>query len=268
MYEEQFPPPASPRPFGEIPGLWTKVFQMTEQFFAQEAVRASGSNTLISVLIMGVVSSVLATISSLIWGGTQMAFLPPEYREAMAVGAGSNVVCSLCSTLIGTAIGFYLSNGLVYLGARIFGGTGDFTTQAYLASLFAVPVGIVSGLVGLVPCVGLIAVLAVSVWRRLDPLRAALWLFGVLVIVSPIVHPWYFLWVLPFAAARREWPWLILGAALPLAYLPLDEWWASSTWRVPAWVPWVEYGSFFGVLIARFAWLRWGRGTVRGRACG
>ena len=172
MYEEQFSPPASPRPFGEIPGLWTKIFQMTEQFFAQEAVRASGSNTLISVLIMGVVSSVLATISSLIWGGTQMAFLPPEYREAMAVGAGSNVVCSLCSTLIGTAIGFYLSNGLVYLGARIFGGTGDFTTQAYLASLFAVPVGIVSGLVGLVPCVGLIAVLAVSVYAVVLNVRA------------------------------------------------------------------------------------------------
>jgi hypothetical protein len=172
MYEEQFPPPASPRPFGEIPGLWTKVFQMTEQFFAQEAVRASGSNTLISVLIMGVVSSVLATISSLIWGGTQMAFLPPEYREAMAVGAGSNLVCSLCSTLIGAAIGFYLSNGLVYLGARIFGGTGDFTTQAYLASLFAVPVGIVSGLVGLVPCVGLIAVLAVSIYAVVLNVRA------------------------------------------------------------------------------------------------
>jgi hypothetical protein len=90
-----------------------------------------------------------------------MAFLPPEYREAVAVGAGQN---ALCSALIGTLIGFYLSNGLVYLGARIFGGTGDSTTQAYLASLFAVPVGIVSGLVGLVPCVGLIAVLAVSVY--------------------------------------------------------------------------------------------------------
>lgn len=172
MYEEQFPPSASPRPFGEIPGLWTKVFQMTEQFFAQEAPRASGSNTLISVLIMGVVSSVLATISSLIWGGTQMAFLPPEYREAMAVGMGSNLVCSLCSTLIGTAIGFYLGNGLVYLGARIFGGTGDFTTQAYLASLFAVPVGIVAGLVGLVPCVGLIAVLAVSIYALVLNVRA------------------------------------------------------------------------------------------------
>ena len=70
-----------------------------------------------------------------------MAFLPPEYKEAAAVGAGQN---ALCSALIGTLIGFYLSNGLVYLGARIFGGTGDFTTQAYLASLFAVPVGIVS----------------------------------------------------------------------------------------------------------------------------
>jgi hypothetical protein len=170
--EEQFPPPASPRPFSEIPGLWTKVLQMTEQFFAQEAVRASGSNTLISVLILAVVSSVLTAISSLIWGGTQMAFLPPEYREMTAAGAGSSVVCSLCSGLIGVAIGFYISNGLVYLGARIFGGSGDFTTQAYLASLFAVPVGIVSGLVGLVPCVGLIAVLAVSVYAVVLNVRA------------------------------------------------------------------------------------------------
>jgi hypothetical protein len=172
MYEEQFPPKASPRPFGEIPGLWTKVLQMTEEFFAQEAPRASGSNTLISVLILAVVTTVLSGISSLIWGGAQMAFLPPEYREAMAVGAGQNVLCSLCSTLIGALAGFYLGNGLVYLGARIFGGTGDFTTQAYLASLFAIPVGIVSGLAGLVPCVGLIVALAVSVYAVVLNVRA------------------------------------------------------------------------------------------------
>jgi hypothetical protein len=88
------------------------------------------------------------------------------------------------------------------------------------------------------------AVLVWTIRRRLEPLRAGLWLFGALLLVSPVVHPWYLLWVLPFAAALRAWPWLVLGAAMPLSYLPLDRWWSSQEWVVPRWVPWVEYGVF------------------------
>jgi hypothetical protein len=172
MSEEQFPayeiPDASvntsPRPFGEIPGLWLKITQMTEQFFAQEAPRASGSNTLISVVILAVLSAVLSALSSLIGGGIQSALLPSEYRDMAATGVGGSIVCSLCSGLIGTALGFYIGNGLTYLGARVFGGDGDFGTQLYLQSLFAVPIGIVSGVVGLVPIVGALAILAASVY--------------------------------------------------------------------------------------------------------
>jgi len=180
MYEEQssaygspgLPMDMSPRPFGEIPSLWVKVFQMTEQFFAQEAPRASGSNTLISILILAVISAVLSAISSLIGGGISTAFLPPEAREFAAVGAGQSAVSSLCGGIIGALVGFYLGNGLVYLGARVLGGTGGYGTQTYLVSLFAVPLGIVSGLAGLVPCVGLIVALAVSVYGIVLNVRA------------------------------------------------------------------------------------------------
>ena len=138
MSQEQYSPyerppiDTSPRPFGEIPGLWLKVMQMTEEFFALEAPRASGANVMISVLIMTAVATVLAMISSLISGGVQMAFLPPEYREAAAMGVGQSVVFSLCGGLFGTIIGFYLGNGITYLGARVLGGSGDFNTQLYL----------------------------------------------------------------------------------------------------------------------------------------
>jgi hypothetical protein len=47
-----------------------------------------------------------------------------------------------CCGFIMTPIGFYLGNGLIYLGARAFHGRGDFTTQVYLQSLFSVPLGI------------------------------------------------------------------------------------------------------------------------------
>jgi len=164
MYQEPPATPSSPRPFSELPGLWTKVLQMTEEFFAQEAPRASGSNTLISVLILAAIATVLAVISSAIMGGVQMAFLPREYREAAAAGIGGNTLCSLCSGLVGTLLGFYLGNGLVYLGARVLGGSGEFGTQTYLASLFAVPLGAVSGVLGLIPIVGALAALAVSAY--------------------------------------------------------------------------------------------------------
>ena len=172
MNEEQFPMSTSPRPFGELPGLWVKVTQMTEEFLAQEAPRASGSNTLVSVLILAAATAVLYAISAAIWGGAQTAFLPPEYREIGAAGAGGNVFRSLCSGLIGTVVGFYLGNGLVYLGARVLGGSGDFGTQTYLQSLFAVPLGIVTAVVNLVPCVGLIAALALGIYSIVLSVRA------------------------------------------------------------------------------------------------
>jgi hypothetical protein len=55
--------------------------------------------------------------------------------------------------------------GLNYLVARLLGGTGNFVTQAYLASLFYVPLGVVSGLVSLVPYyVGSLVSFAISIY--------------------------------------------------------------------------------------------------------
>jgi hypothetical protein len=39
-----------------------------------------------------------------------------------------------------------------------------------------------------------------------------------LLFASPALHPWYLIWVLPFAAKRREPGFLYLAAAVPLAY--------------------------------------------------
>jgi hypothetical protein len=100
----------------------------------------------------------------------------------------------------------------------------------------------------------LLAVLVVAWKRRFTPVRAGLWLFGALLLLSPVVHPWYVLWVLPFAAVLRAWPWLVLSAFLPLAYLPLDGWWSEGVWSAPVWIPWIEYGVFFGaVAVDRFS---------------
>ena len=66
---------------------------------------------------------------------------------------------------------------------------------------------------------GLALAWAVGVGARVsDPVRQALLVLGGLLLLSPTVHPWYLLWVLPLAAALSAWPWLLLAALVPLAY--------------------------------------------------
>jgi hypothetical protein len=55
--------------------------------------------------------------------------------------------------------------------------------------------------------------------RRLELPRELLLVLGAMLLLSPVVHPWYLLWILPLAAAYLSWGWLIWGMTVPLAYL-------------------------------------------------
>ncbi len=145
----------SPHPFKEIPALWVKVPRMTEEFFAQEAPRASGSNVLIGVLILALVSAISNVIYDQVFSRFQLGFLRSGLFALFAV-----------------LLGFYLFNGLVYLGARILGGNGNFGIQTYLLSLFTVPIGIVASLMVLVPCAGGIGALVLLIYRVVLDVRA------------------------------------------------------------------------------------------------
>jgi hypothetical protein len=96
----------------------------------------------------------------------------------------------------------------------------------------------------LVAGLAVLAVAARAFARRHEAARAGLWIMGALTIVTPVLHPWYALSILAFAAIRRAWPWLVLGALLPLSYLPLDGWWANGEWSQPGWIYAAEYGPF------------------------
>ena len=55
-------------------------------------------------------------------------------------------------------------------------------------------------------------------WRIPDPVRATGASIALLLLVSPVLHPWYLLWVLPFAALARSAAFLYLCSSAPLAY--------------------------------------------------
>ena len=80
-----------------------------------------------------------------------------------------------------------------------------------------------------------VAVVAWATWRRLPVERALLWIMGAGLLVSPTVHPWYVLWILPMSALLGSRPFLLLGGLVFLGYWGLASYEAAGVWPQPIW---------------------------------
>jgi hypothetical protein len=103
-------------------------------------------------------------------------------------------------------------------------------------------------------------VLLVVGWRVDDLWAAVLASLGALLLFSPTLHPWYLIWILPFAALKREPAFLFLTLAAPLAYALLSPLPGVSPGMVLA----LEYVPF-ALLLARTL-VGAGHGSIRARA--
>lgn len=86
--------------------------------------------------------------------------------------------------------------------------------------------------------VGAAAVAAVSLEtarRRWSLDRSLLWILGAGLLLSPTLHPWYVLWILPLAALRGSRGWILLAGTVALGYWGLDAFRATGRWPQPVW---------------------------------
>lgn len=88
-------------------------------------------------------------------------------------------------------------------------------------------------------------VFSLAAWVRREPWDGFGWTMLALLFVAPTVHPWYVVWLLPFAALRRD-GWaraaLVFSATVLFGYL---AWWSfqqGGPWQVPWWATCVEFG--------------------------
>ncbi|MDE2928396.1 MAG: hypothetical protein OXT71_18570 [Acidobacteriota bacterium] len=76
------------------------------------------------------------------------------------------------------------------------------------------------------------------------------WLFGALLAVSPVINPWYLLWLLPFAAIfPSAWAWTASTAVL-LSYvigIHLGDY-TLQAYQQPAWIRFLEFGLILAAL--------------------
>jgi hypothetical protein len=93
---------------------------------------------------------------------------------------------------------------------------------------------------------------------RVDAARESFLVLAGALLLSPTLHPWYALWVLPFAAAYASLPWIAFSSLVPLVYL-------GGSAGPPGWVPWLEYGALLVVAGVVALARRRRRQTGRGR---
>jgi alpha-1,6-mannosyltransferase len=82
----------------------------------------------------------------------------------------------------------------------------------------------------------IVSVIAVSFLFVRNWKRGMLWALGVVLVLSPVLHPWYCVWILPLAAWRSAYAWNVLSITLFSYYLFWDERLFGLPWHAEPWM--------------------------------
>lgn len=143
---------------------------------------------------------------------------------------------------------------LPYVGAgtALFAGLGVYAEHwRFMAGPFALLEAVLPGphAPRWAAAAGVVAVVAWTTWRGFRPERALLWILGTGLLLTPTLHPWYVLWILPLAALRASAPWILLSGLAFLGYFGLDAWQASGVWPQPGWLRVLMWGPVLALLV-------------------
>jgi hypothetical protein len=143
-----------------IQALWRQwqavlLHPATTTFDAQQPA-ANWPTVWLSLLMLAIVEAISQFIVA----------LEPISTYMMTRATGSpfqvhpNPLGNALGSLVGVFIGFFVYMAILFVIANIFGGQGTFLMQAYLVSLFSVPLGIIAAVAAIIPIVaGFIEVL-------------------------------------------------------------------------------------------------------------
>lgn len=168
-------PTATPLPLGEaveqLPRQYWKVLSRPgAATFAEEAGKASWDIILLQLISYAVIAAVLAVLQNII-NPPNTSFLNQlnsnagVNNQSAALAITNSPALTVIFSLSATLIGFFIGQGILFGLAKAFGGQGTFTQQAYVFLLFQVPLGILEGIVGLVPVVGGLIALAGTIYE-------------------------------------------------------------------------------------------------------
>jgi alpha-1,6-mannosyltransferase len=85
-----------------------------------------------------------------------------------------------------------------------------------------------------------VAVWTAMVVRRRDAVSVYGWTVGAALLLSPVIHPWYVIWLLPAVVLGGQMAWWAWSVTVFLAYAPLPGFLARGAWEERLWIKTLE----------------------------
>ena len=133
-----------------------------------------------------------------------------------------------------------------WTGASVFGSLGTYAQHwSFNSAVFDILIllcgdgQIARGIIALL----FLSVVLFLIWKRIPLLRCAYLTAAAFVLLTPTLHPWYVLWLIPFLVFFRHPPWIAFSLLVVLSYHILIQYQARGVWEEAVWVQWVEYGG-------------------------
>jgi hypothetical protein len=98
-----------------------------------------------------------------------------------------------------------------------------------------------------------LAAIGLCLWKRFSFYRASFIVFGSVMLFSPVVHPWYLCWILPFLVFHQNRPWIFLCGWIALAYL-VRHLFPVGVWKPLLWLKLLIYIPFYLWLLIDTFW--------------
>lgn len=158
-----------PLPLGEalrqLPRqYWNVLTHPTAATFAWEQGKAAWDIVWVQLLLLAIVEVLVVLALFFLEFFLFQLLLPSDALSQLSQVLPTVVGITLlaCAAFVPTS--FFAGSGVLYLVAKAFGGQGTFLSYAYSYALITVPIGILSLLLALVPCLGSIAQIAGGVY--------------------------------------------------------------------------------------------------------
>jgi hypothetical protein len=158
-----FTPPPTPGTASSLEALLRRsqrvLIRPSMQKMAAERQGANWATIWYSLLGLALVQALVALFEhaeAIYWNALAAS---PQFVQYMHTLGVRNVVprtpgTGVLEAFLGAFIGFFLMVGLVYLAAKVLGGSGSFLEHSYLLALIYVPLQLIASVAGLVPVLG------------------------------------------------------------------------------------------------------------------
>lgn len=85
-------------------------------------------------------------------------------------------------------------------------------------------------------------------WRKFSVYRSLFLIYATVLLFSPVVHPWYVCWVLPFLVFHRNDTWLFFGGWITVSYV-IRILFPTGAWKEPVWLKLLVYLPLYTLML-------------------